>query len=151
MHRFSQRHIPRLRCFISGFVMSFCSYRLPSIAWSRMCFMKRWSASSRNHRSNVISRSNVRQELIRYVRVKYQHDESHYNAASYAMQQEDGDQAATFTTEEGLRQEIDLLRKEMDQVPLETVKWKAAAENAQRQLDALVDEKGLGKCACKSD
>ena len=26
------------------------------------------------------------------------------------------------------------------------MKWRAAAENAQAQLDALVDEKGLGKC-----
>lgn len=34
------------------------------------------------------------------------------------------------------------------QVPLEVVKWRAAAENAQAQLDALVDEKGLGACAC---
>lgn len=31
-------------------------------------------------------------------------------------------------------------------MPLEVVKWRAAAENAQAQLDALVDEKGLGMC-----
>lgn len=63
---------------------------------------------------------------------------------SYYVQQEDGVLPPTTTNEDELRQEIGLLRKEMDQVPLETVKWKTAAENAQLQLDALVDEKGLG-------
>ena len=67
---------------------------------------------------------------------------------SLYKQNEDGAASSTNEgAEEELRQEIDLLRKEMEQVPLETVKWKTAAENAQRQLDALVDEKGLGKCS----
>ncbi|GAB5033314.1 kinesin-like protein kif15 [Nannochloropsis oceanica] len=53
--------------------------------------------------------------------------------------------AAAGTTEEELRSEIEALRKEMEQVPAEAIKWRAAAENAQAQLDALLDEKqGLG-------
>ena len=52
------------------------------------------------------------------------------------------------STEEELRAEIEALRKELDQVPLESIKWRAAAENAQAQLDALLDEKGLGALRC---
>ena len=53
--------------------------------------------------------------------------------------------ATVGTTEEELRSEIEALRKEMEQVPAEAIKWRAAAENAQAQLDALLDDKeGLG-------
>ena len=53
--------------------------------------------------------------------------------------------ATAGTTEEELRCEIEALRKEIEQVPAEAIKWRAAAENAQAQLDALLDEKqGLG-------
>lgn len=54
--------------------------------------------------------------------------------------------SAPSSAEAELRAEVDALRKEAEQVPLEVVKWRAAAENAQAQLDALVDEKGLGAC-----
>lgn len=57
----------------------------------------------------------------------------------------DKGRAESKTVEEDLRLEIETLRKEMSQVPVEAIKWRAAAENAQAQLDALLDEKeGLG-------